>query len=135
MVLTLFWACNSNESNTPNSENSLVKEKKALLVNKVMQVHDEAMPWMEQIHALKKELNQKMDSVQSDSVQAELNKAVLELDSADEAMMAWMRQYREPADTVKFESAREYLLAQKSEIERVKTLMNQAIENAKSLVE
>ena len=109
------------------------QQKKKALVKEVINVHDEAMPWMETSYSLKKQLNSQINDSISDSLRTELQLSIQALDASDEHMMRWMRDYAEPSDTGNFESAIKYLNAQKQSIVEVRTAMKQAIDDAKKL--
>ena len=98
-----------------------------------MAVHDEAMPWLDEIHNLKEELLNVTKGL-SDSLKGTHTNAAKILEASDGAMMAWMRAYSEPQDTVQFQVAIEYLNQEKNKISTVRTQMKSALENAKNVL-
>ena len=98
-----------------------------------MAVHDEAMPWLDEIHNLKEELRNITVGVSDTPKDTHTNAAKI-LEASDEAMMGWMRAYSEPQDTVQFQVAIEYLNQEKNKISTVRTQMKSALENAKNLL-
>ena len=93
--------------------------------DEVMLIHDEVMPKMKNIHALKKKLKAKEGDTTAQAL-------ILKLDQADEAMMEWMAAYHKPS--VSDTSAMSYLADQLDKIKDVKLLMESEIENAKAYI-
>lgn len=105
-------------------------------------IHDEVMPRMGEISELRTSLREWKRTVDGDTTDSLYTLGetiwthVILLDSADESMMEWMANYEpsyeeaHPAD-----SAIVYYTAQKAEIERVKTLMEKSINDAKNLLD
>jgi len=98
-----------------------------------MEVHDEAMAWMDQIQQLKSKLTDKMPAEEKDTMLSVYTGAIADLEQADEIMMAWMRNYKEPSDTADFGQVMEYLEGQKKDINEVRTQMKAAIDRATPL--
>ena len=90
---------------------------------RIMMVHDEVMPKMKDIYKLKKALKQIGDQPSAISL-------IKELDVADEAMMAWMHQYKKPSS--KDVNYDEYLSNEQIRIVEVKEKMLKAIVNAQN---
>lgn len=116
------------------SENK--EEKAKALEREVMAIHDEVMPWMgtisDQSDSLKAHYNHlKMHEAETDSLLLEQILETLEqLKTADEAMMAWMRQYERPAEDMKHEDKMTYLEGEKEKMTEVKRIMEEAIDRA-----
>lgn len=104
------------------------------LKDKVLAVHDSIMPQTSTIMELNAKISAKIETLEADSnreAEIENLKAVrMELKAADDAMMAWMRDYNfneeETTDVQK-----EYLKNQMVLIQAVKVKMEMAIENGK----
>ena len=101
-----------------------------LMYNAVMEVHDEVMPKMRDINRGKKALR-KIENSALDSLIAD---AIVALDDADEAMMAWMAQFKKP-DPEDLPRAKAYYEEQMMAIQEVKDQMLSAIDNANKIVE
>lgn len=124
-------SCNDTPKKKTSEWTQAQMEKKRTLVKEVMEIHDEAMPWMETTHALRKEIKITLDSAKGDSLKTQLHLAKSFLDSADEAMMAWMRGYKEPEDTGSFDAAVQYLSSQKESALVMRNTMALSIKNAR----
>jgi hypothetical protein len=104
------------------------------LYDEVMKVHDEVMPKMDDIYKLKEQLKKQLEATPAlvDEKKTELQHTILELDSASEGMMVWMRNFNPIPDSLGEEKARQYLEEQKVKVNKVKEDMLQAIEEAKA---
>lgn len=106
------------------------------LYDEVMAVHDEAMPKMDNIMNLKEKLEAREDSLKNDTTpkfSAELEKISAlktQLDSADDSMMMWMREFHQDYESMTKAEITEYLNKQKQRITQVGLFMNQAIADA-----
>lgn len=132
--MILFLSCEDASSNQPTLTAAEL-DKKNSLVKKVMAVHDEAMPWLDDIHQLKKEIVSRTDSTNSDSTTLILNQLIFSLDSADEAMMSWMRVYREPNNSVSIDSMEVYLNDQFEKATKMRNYMYSTIEETRQFIE
>ena len=136
MLLTLS-ACSQNTDEKKEATGTLdAVEKKR---SEVMAVHDEIMPGMGTLMNLKKQLKEKaaaMDSAQSiDQEQlVSIQVSIEQLEEADEAMMQWMRTYKDPADSVNENEAIAYLELKEQEIHEVKEKMQESEAAAKALL-
>ena len=70
----------------------------------------------------------------NDSTNPNVDSAIQQLEIADENMMNWMRNYREPKDTINYDMAKKYLLEQKAEIQKVEIQTNTALEFSSKLL-
>ena len=113
--------------------------QKALL-DKVMEVHDEVMPLMNDIMKYKKELNAKIDELANSAKEdkeakiAELKKAVEDLENSHEGMLDWMRQFNSNFEGKVEEEVMSYLNDQMSKIESVGKETNAALKKAEELL-
>ena len=113
------------------------------LYNESMKIHDEIMPRMSQIYRFKTKLLQRRDSLRRDSIRyrarlISIDSSLASLAVADDAMMDWMHHIKgpfKPGDGGNKEEQRKILAGQKEDIEKVKKQMEDAIQNAKSLLE
>ena len=91
----------------------------------VMEVHDEVMPEMGNLMNLIKQLKDKiadLDSIGGGT--EELDQLIHNLEEADEAMMAWMRNYKDPSPEMSEEEALKYLQDKMESIREVKQKIN-----------
>ncbi len=112
-----------NENDDPNQA----------LYDQVMNLHNEAMPKMEDIYKIKSQLQEKIAN-SPDLVKERkeaLERMILVLDSANNAMMDWMHQFNPLPDSVDEEQARAYLESEMEKIREVNQTMINALEQAK----
>lgn len=106
------------------------------LYDEVMAIHDEAMLKMDRIMKLKQTLKSKADSLKSDTTKnfpaelEEIKSLQTKLDTADESMMVWMREFHQDYESIAKAEVMEYLNRQKQRITQVGMLMNEAIADA-----
>ncbi len=107
------------------------------LYDQVMDIHDEVMPKMQDLYALKLELLEKL--AQSPNLETykkeELQRAISDLDSTSNAMMDWMHNFNPLPDSTNQEAAREYLETEMESIKKVRALTNETLERAKAIKE
>jgi hypothetical protein len=99
--------------------------KKEVLYNKVMDVHDEVMPKMDDIYKKKKELQDKLATKPADSL--ELQQKITRLDSADHMMMDWMHQFNPPDKSTGDEETEKYLEDQLVKVNDMKAYVLKAL--------
>jgi hypothetical protein len=132
MVSCALWACHSDEEAVKEAEND------------VFAIHDKLMPKMDDIMKMRKQLKQRITSLDSlkesgsatatvrvDEEREQAIRLRRDLDVADSLMMNWMDQYN--GDTLQKLSSNEalrYLSAQKDQINdvnsKIKTSLDQA---------
>ena len=98
------------------------------LYDKVMAIHDNVMPEMTTIHALKRDLK----AIEKPETKDIIIKNIIALDNADEAMMSWMADFKVPED--KSQEA-EYLKKEKEVIQSVGDQMYASIHQAQKLLD
>lgn len=110
-------------------------------INQVFNVHDEVMPKMGEVMALKKQVLAKAKEVgeaKGDSVQVEsLRGLALRLDQANEGMMQWMREWQANAqphinEETTVEERKAFLNGEMEKVKKVREDINSSIEAAKS---
>ena len=123
------------------------KDKVLELEGKVLMIHDEIMPRMDEIMSLKMKLSKKivqMDSLQNEGISGnniaeERIKAVdlnQKLNESDKLMMSWMNEYKgDSAKKLKPEDAIVYFENEQKKIEEVKQITIKSINEAKSFLE
>lgn len=117
-------------------------EKITALKKEAIEIHDEVMPRMGEIHELSVEIKTLRNAMQDDTsmvskqIDNQLADYLLRLDLADEAMMDWMSDYIIDFEKTNPEdSAIAYYTEQIEQIKRVKTKMDGSIDEAKKFVE
>jgi hypothetical protein len=103
------------------------------LYNEVMKIHDEVMPKMNDVHTIKQELKETLSKpklTNADKLKAEA--MILKLDSANEGMMVWMREFRPLPDSLGEEKARAYLEAEMEKVKKVRENILSVLEQAKN---
>ncbi|UTW63617.1 hypothetical protein KFE98_05570 [bacterium SCSIO 12741] len=133
-VLFLMIACGGGTGQEESSWTEDQMRTKKVSVDSVMAAHDRSMMRMGEIHQLKVNLIQRVDSSAGDSLLQVIENKVKALEVADEAMMQWMRSYREPRDTVSFEKAIAYLNQEEKKIKEVDEQMKKSISEASELL-
>ncbi|WP_205499893.1 hypothetical protein [Rufibacter psychrotolerans] len=106
-----------------------------LLQQEVLALHDSAMAQMGTLYSSRKELAYLRDSAgvgQDSAARQSLSRGITGLEQSDEAMMQWMRAYRNPEDKQPQE-ARAYLQQEKVKIEKVRDAIAQSLRTADSL--
>jgi len=112
-ILSMFaYACNQ-------------KDRVEKLKTEVMAVHDEVMPEMDNLMNLKKQLENRILTLDSAGANTdEIKRFVQNLVEADEAMMDWMRNYKDPSPEMSEGQALEYLQDKMESIKEVKRKIN-----------
>ncbi|HEY0769889.1 MAG TPA: hypothetical protein VGD31_06110 [Sphingobacteriaceae bacterium] len=102
------------------------------LYNEVMKIHDEVMPKMNDIHKLKMSIREKIEKNPNlpQVERIKLDAMYAKLDSANEGMMVWMREFRPLPDSVGEDKARLYLQNEMTRVQKVRDNMLKAIESA-----
>jgi hypothetical protein len=136
-MLALASACQKSESTHADghSDHQEAEGGNQKLYEEVMEVHDEVMPKMNDIYKLKEELKKQIANAPDMAVakKKEIETIIIQLDSASESMMVWMRNFNPIPDSLGVEKARQYLEEQKVEVDEVKEDMLEAIEEAKKI--
>lgn len=121
-------------SKEPISNVDSTKVANQALYDKTMVIHDEVMPKMDDLYKLKKALKDTIASMPT--LSAEEKKAyedhILQIDSASNAMMVWMREFNPSADSLGSESYRMYMERELEKVEKVKAVMLKALGKNKS---
>ncbi|MFY8021733.1 MAG: hypothetical protein ACOVP1_11060 [Bacteroidia bacterium] len=127
-ILLILAACSG-----PNQQGSGAKEEQAKRMSEqVMNTHDEAMKFSSLLLKLKRRINDKMDSLPSKNDKDIYQKVSSQLYAADQEMMNWMRNYKEP--NMHADTALDYLQSEYQKILKVKSLTDTSIANAKKLL-
>lgn len=95
------------------------------MYDEVMEIHDEVMPKMRDIHRAKRSLR---NSVEGENV-PEVDSLIHLLETADESMMDWMAQFKKPPND-DIEAAKSYYRDQMQKMIQVKEDMLNALSAA-----
>jgi SMC interacting uncharacterized protein involved in chromosome segregation len=123
LALTLTYCGQKKAEEDPNK----------VLYNEVMDIHDEVMPSMDELHRLKKDLEEKIKNspdLVADKKQ-QMEQTVLLLDSAGKSMMSWMREFS-PEEYEK-EAQRDYLEKELKRVQTVKDVMLKALDEGRKV--
>jgi Mg2+ and Co2+ transporter CorA len=132
-IILLFIVVACGRQSEQKQEESDADNPNQVLYDQVMDIHDEAMPRMDDIERLKRELKEEIVN-SPDMVaerKAELEQIILNLDSAGNAMMDWMHKFNPLPDSADQEDARDYLENEMEKIKKVRDRMNESIDKAK----
>lgn len=122
--LLISWSCkeksNEHEGHDHQHEatDAVEVSENQVLYNEVMKIHDEVMPKMQDIYNRKQAIKEKLKTATAEQQKA-LELQIAKLDSAENGMMVWMREFNPIPDSAGEEKAREYL---EGEIEKVKEM-------------
>jgi hypothetical protein len=132
--LWLVLASCGKAGETGNGSGSGTDDALEGLKREVDKVHDEAMEKMQDIYNLQQELKKKIEQTKDLSAEKmfKLNQSITRLDSANDAMMKWMRSYNPLPDSADREAAREYLETEMEKIRKVREAMIEAVNNGRS---
>lgn len=134
LFLIVLSACGKpSGQSSEETEEGIENDPNQALYDQVMDLHDEVMPKMDDIYKIKSQLQEKIANTPEmvKEKKESLEKMILTLDSASNAMMDWMHQFQPLSDSADAEEARAYLESQMEKIRKVKEEMNAALEQAR----
>jgi hypothetical protein len=108
------------------------EEQAKKMSEQVMNTHDEAMKFSSLVLKLKRRINDKIDSLNETNGRDVYQKVSSQLYAADQEMLNWMRNYKEP--NLSADTALAYLQSEYQKILKVKSLTDTSIANAKKLL-
>ena len=120
IISSIFFSC--------ENENKVENKRK-----EVFAIHDEIMPEMGNLMKLKRETKAKIHLLDSIGIKTDLDKLntiIQKLDEADEAMMEWMRNFKDPTEETSETEALGYLEEELKKIKEVKKKFNSSSEQA-----
>lgn len=97
-------------------------------------MHDQVMPKMGELQELKKKAARMADSLEErgdSALAATMDTTEVHLERGHESMMNWMRNYKQPADSIKAADAIDYLEGQKEKVKAMRETMMGALEQAR----
>ncbi len=126
IAFALLMGCSGAREKQENKEDNPNQS----LYEKVMGVHDEVMPRMDEIQKLKRKIQETINNSKdlAEDKRKELEQKIALLDSASKSMMNWMFEFR--PEELKGDSLRVYLEKEMERVTRVKELMLDAIRKA-----
>lgn len=135
IVVVAFLAACGQSGSHDHSEMADADSTSAnkILYDQMMDIHDEAMPKMETLYNLKKDLQEKIASTPNMAAEEadNINQRIAALDSVGKLMNDWMHNFEMP-DSTDSEQMRAYLETQLDDIKRVREAMNAVIEKEKA---
>ncbi len=129
LILSSFFLFSCQEAKP--KDDPLQKEREQIY-KEVMAIHDEMMI-MTKIRGAQSKLKKMMES---DSLNVEkYQTAYDQLQVADDAMMDWMRQFKNPPQNTDAKEAIEYLKDQKVKVEKMKEVMIENLDKAREVID
>lgn len=129
VFIFLAMGCNNRQTHHDEEGHAQISPNQELY-NEVMNIHDEVMPKMNDLHKAKTTLRTRLQlpgvPVQE---RRELEIKIARLDSASEGMMVWMRQFNPPPDSLGEEKARAYLKKELVKVKKVRDDILSALES------
>ncbi len=95
----------------------------------VLELHDDSMTKMNQIHLLIGQLEEQKDTTSTDTT--EVVALIKQLEIADQQMMDWMHKFKHPADSLEDKVKIDFYKKENDKMTDVDNTMNEAIEKAK----
>lgn len=127
-LITLSISCGQSNSSDQIDETEISAEDE--LYQKVMDIHDEVMPKMNDIYKLKKQLEEEIKNspdLVNERKQAIENR-ISQLNKASESMMQWMRNFNPDDFKENKEEYLDYLNEELEKVNKVKDDMLKALE-------
>ena len=127
-LATIFLSACGKTADTKTGNLDSLKNAHQALYNQAMDIHDEVMPKMNDLHALKKSLQDSLAKTPklSAETKAALESKIRLVDSASTEMMVWMRQFK-PSDSVASSAYGQYMQKELEKVRQVKGLIQNAL--------
>lgn len=131
----LWLSCKPSVTEQKSAETEAVSSDLQHYENEIMKIHDEAMPWMNDIH----ELSSKLREIRADAPMTEeekknvppgLDETLEALRTAENSMMDWMKDYSDNKARMPAEQMHTFYERELEKVTQVKTTMLNAIEKA-----
>ena len=105
-------------------------EKEKSLYDQVMDIHDEVMPKMNDIYKMKKSLKDSISNTPDmpEETKLKLGQRILQLDSAGNSMMVWMREFN-PPDQKEKEAFNKYMETELVKVKKMREDVMRALKN------
>ena len=132
VLLILASACEQKKDEHHRESDDVENSGNQALYEEVMDIHDEVMPKMNDLHKAKTSIQTRLALPGvPESERQELQQKIAEIDSANEDMMVWMRQFEPVSDSVGEDSARAYLEKELVKIKKIRVNILRALESVK----
>lgn len=121
-ILILITACGQKKTE---------EDANKVLYNQVMDIHDEVMPSIDELHRLKKQLTEKIENSPDlvEEKRQEIEQTILLIDSATKGMMRWMREFK--PEEYKEGELTKYLESEMKRVQTVKEAMQDALDKGR----
>ena len=123
-TLLFFTSCQKNSDghdHTHDVPDGSENSPNQALYEEVMNIHDEVMPKMNDLHKAKTSLQTRLNMPGvGESERQDVERKIARIDSASEGMMVWMRQFNPVADSAGEEKAKTYLEAELVKVKEVR---------------
>jgi hypothetical protein len=135
LITGLLIACNSSDS----AAQKMQQEEEAAW-KEMMKVHDEVMPKMADMNRVARTLRPYLEEgkLEDKRQQEAVNRAIRQLETADDAMMDWMaevKQLKALREEMEHEAIMEYLQQEQNAIAKVRDDMLNSLENGQELLQ
>lgn len=133
LALVLFSCGKPSGENQTTGTTTDSTDIKKILYDQVMEIHDDVMPKMDDIEAMKRKLKEQIANSPNmvDEERKKLERRIVNLDSVGEMMWDWMHRWEPVADSLTIDQARDYLESEMEKIKRVREAMLAIIEEEK----
>ncbi len=132
--LLLLGGCDKKSNDHHSIDEPTENSPNQALYDQVMEVHDEVMPKMNDLYQAKTKLTTRLKETPglSENEKKEIQDKISRLDSANESMMVWMRQFDPIPDSLGEEKAKAYLETELVKVNKVKENILEALKDAES---
>ncbi len=128
LITFLYVGCKHDHKHSHGHDHESEAINMPPLYDTVMFIHDAVMPETATIHKIRKALKE----TNTDGERAPILDQIKYLDDAEEAMMAWMAEFKVPEEQVQ---QIPYLEIEKVKIQKVSDLMYDAIKKGQSMLD
>ena len=133
LVFIVSTACQQTSREDHRVPDPVVTSPNQKLYDEIMDIHDEAMPKMNDLHKTKTSLQTRLALPGlGEHESEEIKNNIARLDSASEGMMVWMRQFDPLPDSAGEEKARAYLENELEKIKKVREDIEEALKTSAS---
>lgn len=138
LLIILSVACqprSGQHDHSPRTDGADRDNPNKALFYQALDIHDEAMPWMDEMESLKRNFKEQLarNSDLPAEKRQEIESALAELETAGKGMWDWMHEFDELPDSVAAEEAQAYYERELERIRKVKQDMLTALEKARAL--
>ena len=126
-------ACQQTSHNDQQAHDSFEASPNQKLYDEIMNIHDEVMPKMNDLHKTKTSLQTRLALPGlGENERQEIQNNIARVDSASEGMMVWMRQFDPLPDSAGEDKARAYLQTELEKIKKVRDGILSALKTSSS---